>query len=429
MSQGLCPSCGAAVKLTAGQTDTKCTYCDSVVTLQQAEAQAGEVKNSKFAGTLMIAETAQEGGSYAEAIHYYNKTIEQEPSFADAWLNKGICIVRTSQINNLKIPEAISSWRAAIKIAKNQDSMKKRVAKEINRTVTDFYPIFEKFYLKFYSTDDALEENLYRFLLLESALALALLYHPSAEIAKNGIVLCDRFVDSMKKVQRRVDAEAKVAEARSQGDASDYGRLLAAKAKGVAVDMKSASEIVAYQLKQLKVKYEDCLAQFDGDFRAAQYARLLKHRLEAAEKKGKENSFEMTAVGGLVFMLLVLGLCVSSGHLWVVGLIVTICIVAILWLGAKKAHIAQDSASDFMTSAHANSPDKSFQAEEMIASVERALVKGCSCQKMREALIDVSKQRGLPQHEINRYLQAFDGIQAGKDITTLGLSVGEPKQL
>src|SRR5436190_7463247 len=132
MNQGLCTSCGAAVNLAAGQDEINCTYCGTVVKRPEAEAQFAEVKNSKFGGTLLIAETAQEGGSYTEAISYYNKLIEQEPTFADAWLNKGICMVRTSKIGDLKIGEAIGSWKAAIKFAKNPDAMKKRVATEIN---------------------------------------------------------------------------------------------------------------------------------------------------------------------------------------------------------------------------------------------------------------------------------------------------------
>jgi tetratricopeptide (TPR) repeat protein len=181
MSQGLCPSCGAAVNLTAGQAETKCQYCQNTVTLQQAEAQFNEVKNSKFGGTLLIAETAQEGGSYAEALNYYNKVIEQEPGFADAWLNKGICMVRTSKIGDLKIPEAISSWRAAIKFAKNPDAMKKRVALEINNVVMAFFPVLEEHYHKFSEVGDAFEEHVGRFNLLDSAMALALEFNPESK--------------------------------------------------------------------------------------------------------------------------------------------------------------------------------------------------------------------------------------------------------
>ena len=140
MSQGLCPTCGAAAKLAAEKNETECVYCGSVITKPEAEAQLEILKSSKFAGTLMIAETAQEGGSYEEALNYYNKVIEQDPYFGDAWLNKGICMVNTSKIGNLKIPEAISSWKAAIKFAKHPEAMKKRVALEIDNVVAGFYP-------------------------------------------------------------------------------------------------------------------------------------------------------------------------------------------------------------------------------------------------------------------------------------------------
>ena len=73
MSQGLCPSCGAAVNLTAGQDEINCTYCGTLVKRPEAEAQFAEVKNSKFGGTLLIAETSREGGSYEEAIAMFEK--------------------------------------------------------------------------------------------------------------------------------------------------------------------------------------------------------------------------------------------------------------------------------------------------------------------------------------------------------------------
>ncbi len=231
MSQGLCPSCGAAVNLTAGQDEINCTYCGTLVKRPEAEAQFAEVKNSKFGGTLLIAETAQEGGSYAEALTYYNKVIEQQPDFAGAWLNKGICTVRTSKIGDLKIPEAISSWRAAIKFAKNPDAMKKRVALEINNVVSAFYPVLEDHYRKFSGVDDAYEEHVHRFQLLDSALALALEFNPESKtIAENGISLCDRFIESVRR-------------------APEYG--------GAVADM------IAPKIKSYKSKYEQAFKRAD----------------------------------------------------------------------------------------------------------------------------------------------------------------------
>ena len=187
------------MNLTAGQTETKCQYCQNPVTLQQAEAQFSEVKSSKIGGTLLIAQTAQEGGSYEEALNYYNKVIEQEPTFADAWLNKGICMVGTSRIGDLKIAEAISSWKAAIKFAKNSDAMKKRVALEINSVVMTCFPVVMEHYHKFDEVDGSFEEYTGRFELLESALALALEFDPQSQTtAKTGIFLCDKFAESVR---------------------------------------------------------------------------------------------------------------------------------------------------------------------------------------------------------------------------------------
>ncbi|MBM3859202.1 MAG: hypothetical protein FJ395_06080 [Verrucomicrobia bacterium] len=199
MSQGLCPSCGAVANLTGEQNQINCTYCGSVVTLQEAEAKLEEQKGFKFAGTLILAQTSQEGGSYAEALSFWNKLLEQEPTFVDAWIEKGVCMVSLSKIGDLKITEAVSSWKAAIKFAKNKDAVKKRVALEINNVVARFYPHLENHYIRFRNVENSLSEHYDRFCVLEGAQSLALELNPSSPtIAKNGIDLCDEFVKSIK---------------------------------------------------------------------------------------------------------------------------------------------------------------------------------------------------------------------------------------
>ena len=245
-----------------------------MIVRQEAEAQFDAVKTSKFGGTLMIAETSQEGGDYAEALNYYNKVIEQEPSFADAWLNKGTCIVRTSKIGDIKAPEAISSWKAAIKFAKNPDAMKKRVALEINSVVVDFYPVLENHYQKFRDTEDAIEEHMQRFLVLEKALSLALDYYPTSRtIAENGVALCDRVVQSIMD-----SASARYSESIAQirdGDLKlSNATAAAARATGnVAVSL-------AGDLERIKDKYRQALFRIDPALR-----KVAEEVAEQAEKE------------------------------------------------------------------------------------------------------------------------------------------------
>jgi len=153
MSQGLCPSCGAAVNLTAGKTETKCQYCETVVTLQQAEAQLSEVKNSKFGGTLLLAELARKSGKYAEALRHYNKLIAADEKNAEGWLGHAFCTLRTywcpTQGSGFGADDAEAAARdsdmaaflipcqTAINCAKNPGAMKKRLAKEIALFLAD----------------------------------------------------------------------------------------------------------------------------------------------------------------------------------------------------------------------------------------------------------------------------------------------------
>jgi hypothetical protein len=355
MSQGLCPSCGAAVKLTAGQTDTKCTYCDSVVTLQQAEAQASELKNSKFAGTLMIAETAQEGGSYAEAITYFNKIIEQEPSCADAWLNKGICMVRTSKIGDLKIPEAISSWKAAIKCAKNPEAMKKRVAKEINNAVADFYPVLEQHYLEFRNVGKSMQEHGDRFLLLESALSFALELSPSLTIAKNGISLCDRFEASASQ------SGDELADRFLKGFKSTFNVVTAFLPSGpLKAKLANDSKGLEGALKLTRRKYEEVVARFDPEC-----AKVFAARLEQGKKETQRAEFQIRAVKwsfkwcsivGLGFLFVIMASVIVSGlsdpkpDLLVAGILAVVVLVKIMKiyksLGTSSSQKRDTKASD-----------------------------------------------------------------------------------
>ena len=170
MSQGLCPSCGAAANLTAEQNEANCTYCGSVMTRQAAEAQFGAVNGSKIGGALMLAQTAQEGGNYAEAIAYWNKIIEQESTCAEAWLNKGLCVYHANNTltGDFKIGEATASWKAAIKCAANPEAMKKRVARISNNIRVNLSARIESLYEKSWHEENAMSVYLQRCLLYTS---------------------------------------------------------------------------------------------------------------------------------------------------------------------------------------------------------------------------------------------------------------------
>lgn len=134
MSQGLCPSCGAAVNLTAGQTETKCQYCETIVTAQQAEAQFNEVKNSKGGGKLLLAQMSLKSGKCEDALRFFDKVIEEDEKSAEAWFGRGVCFIQMfvgEDKDSRDTSGAVSSLEAAILFSPNPQAMRKRAIEAI----------------------------------------------------------------------------------------------------------------------------------------------------------------------------------------------------------------------------------------------------------------------------------------------------------
>jgi len=122
---------------------------------------------------MEMAETSIEATNYEEALSYFNRVLEKEITNSDAWLGKGIAIVNTSKIGDIKINEAIAYWKNAIKYATNQEAMLKRVSKEIVETINSFYPNIFNHYKEFRTLDNSYKELVSRFSLLLKAIDYA----------------------------------------------------------------------------------------------------------------------------------------------------------------------------------------------------------------------------------------------------------------
>ncbi|NDC93664.1 MAG: hypothetical protein EB087_08160, partial [Flavobacteriales bacterium] len=127
---------------------------------------------------------------------YYNKALEKDIANYDAWLGKGIAIVYTSKIGELKITEAIAYWKNALKHSTNQEAMGKRVAKEINEVVNKFYPSLENHFVQFKDLDNSYGELVSKFVTLEAAQDYAVELDPSnITYSKTGYNLCKRVIN------------------------------------------------------------------------------------------------------------------------------------------------------------------------------------------------------------------------------------------
>ena len=188
-----CNSCGAVQEFKT--EDSSCGYCGEVVEIQKAAEDYTNVIKGKFGNFLLLAETAEEATNYDESTKYYNKILEQDTTYADAWLGKGNGQIYASKIGDIKMKEALTYWRNAIKFSENKPPMKLRVGKEINNVVQTFFPNLLNHYNEFSGLADSYSELAGRFLVLEGGISYAADICPdSVEIHQTGYNLCNKVI-------------------------------------------------------------------------------------------------------------------------------------------------------------------------------------------------------------------------------------------
>tara|TARA_B100000780_G_C21123553_1_gene455384 strand:- start:1216 stop:2367 length:1152 start_codon:yes stop_codon:yes gene_type:complete len=194
MEQVKCKSCGASQEI---DKDQDCGYCGTLMIFKESQEFYDEVTSGEFGNFLIMADTALEAEDYTEAINYYNKILEKDIKYADAWLGKANGMIYTSKIGDIRMKEALTYWKNSVKYSQNKDSMRLRVGTEINRVTNLFFPNILNHYIEFSGTDNAYGELAVRFITLESGIRYACEICPeNVEFFKTGKALCELVISS-----------------------------------------------------------------------------------------------------------------------------------------------------------------------------------------------------------------------------------------
>ena len=222
-----CTSCGAAQELAP---NNQCGFCGSTVETEKAQENYKSSTSGEVGNLMMMADTAIEATNWEEALSFYNQALTKDVTNSDAWLGKGIAIVYTSKIGDIKTTEAIAYWKNAIKHAPNSDAMGKRVAKEINQVVNGFYPAIENHYIQFHDLDNSYQELVTRFATLESAQDYATqLDNQNIVCFETGYALCKRVIDLPKRYANAASSSALAEGIVGQFNSNKYSRQSASK--------------------------------------------------------------------------------------------------------------------------------------------------------------------------------------------------------
>ena len=181
-----CTTCGASQNISQAQN---CDFCGNLIELESAKNNYQSFLHGESGNLMTMAETAIDATNWEEALQYYNKVLEKDIANSDAWLGKGIAMVYTSKIGDIKTKEAIAYWKNAIKHAENSDAMGKRVAKEIVIAINSFYPAIQDHFIEFIDLENSFDDLVFRFDKLELAQRFA------SEIDKDSIYVFEKGFD------------------------------------------------------------------------------------------------------------------------------------------------------------------------------------------------------------------------------------------
>lgn len=149
-----CSSCGASQNINEGQN---CSFCSNVISDNQEIRKSIDKLNAN--GNLFkLAEVAFDGSDFDEAISYYNRCLELESEFFEAWYKKGLSILKTSTIGNFKSQQSISAFKQAINNSPNADNFKKRLKKDVIPFICDYYIVSFNHFKQFETLQNSVSE-------------------------------------------------------------------------------------------------------------------------------------------------------------------------------------------------------------------------------------------------------------------------------
>ena len=290
-----CTSCGASQNISQAQN---CDFCGNLIELESAKNNYQSFLNGESGNLMAMAETAIEATNWEEALQFFNQVLTKDISNSDAWLGKGIAIVYTSKIGDLKINEAIAYWKNALKHAANQEAMGKRVAKEINEVVNRFYPSLENHFIKFKDLDNSYQELVSKFAILEKAQDYATqLDSTNIKLFETGYYLCKRVIDIPNEYALSDEASAWVEGLTGaiQKNKSKHQDAVQARRKALArlEEINKAAKLII----ELETKYITSAQKLNPDFNYSP-SKFVELKDKKAENSKMLNAMIWGGIGG-----------------------------------------------------------------------------------------------------------------------------------
>jgi len=151
---------------------------------------SGRAAEPRTVETLMgMARTAELGTNNSEALEYYNRVLEIDPTITDAWLGKGRSAAWQSTLANFRVSEGLIAFQHAIANAgDNRDAVTNSAIEEINKIVSALYRMSRDHMEQFAALDKTWATYLNQVAQMLDALEQARKWNPNNRIVLENIV-------------------------------------------------------------------------------------------------------------------------------------------------------------------------------------------------------------------------------------------------
>lgn len=114
------------------------------------------ITDGNVANLLGMAKTAMIGGNNQEALGYFNRVLEIDPSVSEAWIGKGRAAAWQSTMVNIRLPEALIAFNHAIANADaaSKDAVTHEAVDEVNKVAVALYGLSRDHLAEYVSLDN-----------------------------------------------------------------------------------------------------------------------------------------------------------------------------------------------------------------------------------------------------------------------------------
>ena len=137
-----CPSCGANIKVDRSLKLTRCEYCNTEITVEEAVENLlkVELKDSPTLDNyLKLGNRYFDNSEHEEAYKMYSKAEEIDPDNPFIVLRKGLCKSLISDYNNFDVSSAVKAMRTSYDLMKKMKMDKDAINLGINETGTTIF--------------------------------------------------------------------------------------------------------------------------------------------------------------------------------------------------------------------------------------------------------------------------------------------------